>query len=217
MKIKFLAIGSRPWHLLRGYWGFACLVGEDILFDTFCNYRVLSQRLKKGNVDEASLRHVVISHNHWDHTGGLPPLIDHNPQLQVHYPALDVKTLQTGVHVTRAIEGVFDGGHIDEHALIIETLHGLCMIVGCSHPGIVPMVQAVKRDFKGRVHTVIGGLHLMDDSRQTIGACAQALQNEGVCRIAPTHCTGWRAERILKRAFGDGFVGVREGQTLDLL
>ena len=57
-----------------GEWGFAALVevdGRRLLFDTGARPDTVLQNARELNVDLASVRDVILSHNHSDHTGGL--------------------------------------------------------------------------------------------------------------------------------------------------
>ncbi|MDD3182514.1 MAG: hypothetical protein PHD48_06915, partial [Alphaproteobacteria bacterium] len=78
------------------------------------------------------------------------------------------------------------------------------------HPGIVAMVRQAKQVLGQPVTGVIGGLHLMSSPKDVIAQCAQELKDEGVTMIAPTHCTGKSAEDMFKKAFGRGYVVVKE-------
>lgn len=58
----------------RGEWGYAALVevdGRRILFDTGSEADTVQKNAAALGVDLASVEEVVISHNHFDHTGGL--------------------------------------------------------------------------------------------------------------------------------------------------
>jgi 7,8-dihydropterin-6-yl-methyl-4-(beta-D-ribofuranosyl)aminobenzene 5'-phosphate synthase len=57
-----------------GEWGFAALVeadGHRILFDTGAHTDVVLKNAKTLGIDLATVPEVVLSHNHWDHVGGL--------------------------------------------------------------------------------------------------------------------------------------------------
>lgn len=66
-------------HALIGskYWaehGLSFLIeadGEKILFDTGQTGEVIAHNLERFNEDLSDLKHVVLSHGHYDHTGGL--------------------------------------------------------------------------------------------------------------------------------------------------
>ena len=236
MDIKFLAIGSRPWELLRRYWGFSCLIDDTILFDTFSSYRVMKRRLDKASIDLKTIQNVVVSHDHWDHIGGLWGFLEEQPNVDVHLPSpANEKTMQrileTGGHVLelsnvlRINEHVylsggmqcdFRGKKITEQFLSILTDRGQTIVVGCSHPGIVPIVQRAKELFDAPVYAIVGGLHLMHSSSEEVIACANSLKEEGVVQISPTHCTGNNAEKILHNAFGNNYIPVYEGCTFSV-
>jgi 7,8-dihydropterin-6-yl-methyl-4-(beta-D-ribofuranosyl)aminobenzene 5'-phosphate synthase len=71
VNIKLLAEGHTKWDRFTRNWGISFLIGDDVLFDTFGKSKVLMQNIKKQNIDISQIRHIVISHEHWDHTTGL--------------------------------------------------------------------------------------------------------------------------------------------------
>ena len=63
-------------------WGFACLIeahGRTLLFDTGAKGQLLLSNMAQLGIDPARIEQVVISHSHWDHTGGLDALLTRNP------------------------------------------------------------------------------------------------------------------------------------------
>ena len=94
----------------------------------------------------------------------------------------------------------------DDLALIIKTLKGLVIILGCAHRGIVNTIQHA-RNITGvnTVHTVIGGTHLYPKKDFQIEKTIQALQELDVQHIGVSHCTGFKAAMKLSEAFGDRF------------
>jgi len=52
-------------------WGVSFLVDKTVLFDTGENGKLLLSNMKRLKVDLNSIQHVVISHDHYDHTSGL--------------------------------------------------------------------------------------------------------------------------------------------------
>lgn len=57
-----------------GEWGFAALLevdGERILIDTGARPETVRQNVQELKIDLTGVRHVVLTHNHGDHTGGL--------------------------------------------------------------------------------------------------------------------------------------------------
>lgn len=71
MKLMVLYDNTSRIQRLQFGWGFSCLVDERILFDTGENGQSLLENMNTLHVDISKIDAVVISHEHWDHTGGL--------------------------------------------------------------------------------------------------------------------------------------------------
>ena len=65
-------------------WGFSCLIDEHILFDTGEAPDSLFHNMDQLNVNPEKIESVVISHDHWDHTGGLWELLKKRKGLKVY-------------------------------------------------------------------------------------------------------------------------------------
>ena len=60
-----------------GEWGFSALVeadGQRILLDTGAHPETVLQNARDLNIDLSDVKDVILTHNHWDHVGGLMPL-----------------------------------------------------------------------------------------------------------------------------------------------
>lgn len=60
-----------------GEWGFAALVeadGQTVLFDTGARPDTVLRNSRELGIDLSTVDTVILSHNHWDHTGGLVAL-----------------------------------------------------------------------------------------------------------------------------------------------
>jgi 7,8-dihydropterin-6-yl-methyl-4-(beta-D-ribofuranosyl)aminobenzene 5'-phosphate synthase len=71
----------------RGEWGYAALVEVDdqkILFDTGRDPEVILHNLAALGISLAEVDHVVLSHHHGDHTGGLVALVKGQPRALSH-------------------------------------------------------------------------------------------------------------------------------------
>ena len=235
--IKLIVSGSRLWELWIKRWGLSYLIDDDILFDTFANPRVLFRNLRRFRNDIAKIRMVVISHDHWDHTGGLWKLLELRPGLKVFLPSsaesglkdrvlrmggqvidcpVDLK-LKEGVYLSGSIRGAYGGTPIIEQAMVLRSDKGLFILSGCAHPGIVAMVEHVKDSFHFPVYGVMGGFHLFEGcTDKAIRNIAVKLKESGVGLVAPTHCSGARAEKIFKEIFGSGYISSREGESISL-
>lgn len=86
----------------------------------------------------------------------------------------------------------------DEQCLVLDEGDRVVMIVGCSHPGIINMVQSVLERFQKPIHAVIGGTHLMEASEGRIYKTLARLKQMRVEQIGFCHCSGERAVQIIK-------------------
>ncbi len=100
-----------------------------------------------------------------------------------------------GTHTTGEL-----GSPIREQALAPKTPRGLVVITGCAHPGIATLVRQAKTELGDDVHLALGGFHLGGASAAQIAATIAELQELGVQRIAPSHCTGDAARRAFAEA-----------------
>lgn len=87
------------------------------------------------------------------------------------------------------------------------------MITGCAHPGIVHMVRAAGAHADQKPEAVLGGFHMAGASRAGVAEVIEGLRRLGVHQVAPSHCSGDATRRLMKEAFGEGYlpsgVGVR--------
>jgi 7,8-dihydropterin-6-yl-methyl-4-(beta-D-ribofuranosyl)aminobenzene 5'-phosphate synthase len=70
-------------------WGFSCLIEgteKTILFDTGTQPQILMHNIEVMGVDLKKVDQIVISHDHGDHTGGLPAVLEKNPEVTVFFP-----------------------------------------------------------------------------------------------------------------------------------
>ena len=105
---------------------------------------------------------------------------------------------------------------MNEVSLAIRTPRGLAVIVGCSHPGVEKVLgEAVKID--ARLHTVIGGFHLVGTSPADVDRVVTMLHDTlKIDRVAPGHCTSERGFAAFLKAFGDRFDQAGVGAVLAL-
>ncbi len=173
---------------LTADWGFACFVeahGRKILFDTGASGPILMGNMKKLGIDPESVEDIVISHSHWDHTGGLRDFLAANSDVTLFVPSsfsvrddaaanvVSVKgpvTLSEGIDSTGELRGI-------EQSLVVETGKGAVIIAGCSHPGVEEILAASSQF--GIPYALIGGLHGFDTY--------DIVKDLGI--ICATHCT----------------------------
>jgi 7,8-dihydropterin-6-yl-methyl-4-(beta-D-ribofuranosyl)aminobenzene 5'-phosphate synthase len=223
VRITYLYDNTEAAPGVRADWGFACLVegrGARVLFDTGAKPDVLRHNAQALQVDLGRLDAVVLSHDHGDHTAGFPALSP-RPGLPVFYArgfglsvvaalgksGAKLMPVSTGLEVASGMRTSDEfGTSIKEEALVIDTPDGLVVVVGCSHPGIVPMLRQIKASAGRPIYTVVGGFHLLQTPADEVTGIVAAFQELGVGRVGPTHCTGPDAIRLFREAFGDRFI-----------
>jgi 7,8-dihydropterin-6-yl-methyl-4-(beta-D-ribofuranosyl)aminobenzene 5'-phosphate synthase len=220
---------------------------NKILFDTGQGLS-LRHNAEKLNVDLKTISAVVLSHGHYDHTGGLTFALNgmNCPRLYVHPEAFSLKYarnpdgsarevgMTAGNKITASelaeivlveektmiADGLFLTGPIprttdfedtggsffkdpdcrtpdalpDDQAAFIETKHGTVVILGCAHSGVINTLQTIQTLTANRpIHTVIGGMHLLNASPERMNQTVAGLRGFNIQRLIPCHCTGFAA------------------------
>jgi 7,8-dihydropterin-6-yl-methyl-4-(beta-D-ribofuranosyl)aminobenzene 5'-phosphate synthase len=213
-------------------WGFSCLITgteKTILFDTGGDGAILMRNMERAGVDPASIDLVFLSHEHWDHTGGLGHFFEKNKNVSVYclkaFPEPFKEVVQDAgaglieadkpgdlcpaVHSTGEM-----GRRIKEHALVLDTDHGLIVITGCAHPGIVKIVERAKEKWGRDILFVMGGFHLMEHTRKQLDGIIADFTKLGVQYAAPCHCTGDGAIEAFEADYGDRFIRIGAGRII---
>ena len=249
-------------HAGDGEWGFSALVevdGHKVLYDTGASADMVLKNARALHIDLSDVEDVVLSHNHWDHVGGLMTLrrefVEANPRAmsRVHVgagifePRLDdtgrdlnglrlikAEYLATGgefvVHDEPAelLPGVWftgpvprpnpeknwnpglwlvsAGGRVEDNvpedsALVFDTDKGTVILTGCGHAGIVN-IAVYARSIAGQqpLLAVVGGLHLLAATDQTLAWTGAKLRTYGIENILAGHCTGIEATYRLRES-----------------
>lgn len=90
----------------------------------------------------------------------------------------------------------------EDQALVIDTESGLVVITGCGHAGIVNIVDLAQKQLGGRLHAVLGGLHLLEASDEQLDWTARELRGRGLAHLIGAHCTGIEALFRLRQGLG---------------
>ena len=215
-------------------WGFSCLIkhnGKAILFDTGGKADVLLANMKALRISPAAVTDIVISHNHWDHTGGLFGFLSKNHKVKVYVPASFSQAYRNEIkasgakcvgikNFTKISKDVYSSGElgavIKEQALFINTSKGLIIITGCAHPGILEMIESVKKEIEKPILAVLGGFHLASKSRAEVEKIIAEFKRLGVTHVGPCHCTGERVIRQFKKEYKDGFIPIGAGSAINI-
>jgi 7,8-dihydropterin-6-yl-methyl-4-(beta-D-ribofuranosyl)aminobenzene 5'-phosphate synthase len=218
-------------------WGFACLVNGHILFDTGEKAEYLFHNMEMMDIDLNNIDAVVISHDHWDHAGGLWELLEKGKEIKVFScpgfsKEFKEKVMQKGgilkesedfvkidenIYVTGEIAGLYKGNYIAEQALVVRTGNGINIITGCSHPGIIKIIEKVKQKFPDeKINVALGGFHLMDKEKREIELIAEKFKAIGVEEVGPTHCSGDEAQIIFKKYYMENYLSIKAGMAFEL-
>jgi 7,8-dihydropterin-6-yl-methyl-4-(beta-D-ribofuranosyl)aminobenzene 5'-phosphate synthase len=107
---------------------------------------------------------------------------------------------------------------LDDQALVADIRgHGLVVLTGCGHAGVVNTLLYVKK-LTGRkhLHAVIGGFHLNGPRFEPlIGPTCDAFAELEPDYLVPAHCTGWKATHALAARFPDAFLQNSVGTRFD--
>lgn len=245
--------------------------GKKLLFDTGATGAFIDNAKALG-IDLAATDEVIISHAHFDHSGGVKRLLAEYPAVrsfvlaqeyfepkykrigeEVRYigSRFDQKDLEQAdarvlwVSATTALcRGVYlikgfmrdtayetmnpdfvladkMGGYCtdpfeDEIALAVETPHGLVVVVGCSHCGVVNLLHTVSAVLHKPIYGVVGGSHLMDAPDSRIQQTVADLKQMGLRRLWLSHCTGEGAAACFAEAFGHAYQDNHTGSVIEL-
>lgn len=106
---------------------------------------------------------------------------------------------------------------MDDQSLIIKTEQGLFVILGCSHAGIINILNyAVEKTGESRIHTVIGGTHFWNVSEEQKEKSIQALKEAKIKRLGVSHCTGFEVSMRLVKELGERFFFCNVGAVVEI-
>jgi 7,8-dihydropterin-6-yl-methyl-4-(beta-D-ribofuranosyl)aminobenzene 5'-phosphate synthase len=105
----------------------------------------------------------------------------------------------------------------DDQALFIDSPTGLVVVLGCAHAGVINTLRWIRQVSADKpVHTVMGGMHLVNASEQRVERTIADLKQIGVSRLIPAHCTGAQATARLWQAFGEQWVPCPVGSVVEV-
>lgn len=225
-------------HKLHAGRGLSLLIDERVLFDTGESGVALMENMNTLGVDIEKIKAVVISHDHWDHQGGVGELLRLREGLLIYgcsdmreeWESEIVKTgnrfeiaramteISDGLFLSGEIIGKYKGKEIAEQALVIRSEKGLSMLTGCAHPGILKMAEKVKEHFKeDHFYAVIGGMHMLHESRPVAKITVHMLsRGMNVEKIGPTHCSGEEVMELFRQEYRQNFLALEVGGILEV-
>lgn len=217
---------------LKSDWGYSIIIeglDKEILFDTGTKPDIFESNFRKMGLNPDRIDFLVISHEHRDHTGGIPAFVKMKRDIPVIFPysfsnSFKKKMVGLGLEPilvnepAKICENLYSSGEFDfqvpEQALVLNTKQGLVIMTGCSHPGIVEMLKEIKSKFNKNVFMVFGGFHLLEKSEKEMDTIITEMKALGVIKCGATHCTGDKQITMIKNAFGVNYFELGVGNTI---
>jgi 7,8-dihydropterin-6-yl-methyl-4-(beta-D-ribofuranosyl)aminobenzene 5'-phosphate synthase len=256
----------------HGFSAWVELDDKKILFDTGQTGAFAGNAEQLG-IDLSEADGVILSHGHYDHTGGVPALLTklkkktpvyigkefflpkyklledgnykyngtpfkkeqlaENAMAEQYYIEDTVTKISGNLILfknfsrtndfekvnpkffVRTEQGLVQDLFPDEIALGIVTGQGLVLLVGCSHVGIVNILETVRKTMSIPIAAIIGGTHLVEAREDRLEKTIEAFRVHGVKTIAVSHCTGEAGMALLQKEFPDGFVLNNTGNVME--
>lgn len=241
---------------LKGEFGLSMLIedGEiSFIFDTGKTGEFVSNAEKMG-IDLKNIKNMVLSHSHFDHTGGVRTFIEkcssdfnlyisktffqekHRITDLIHeflgnnfdeeyikksgikinfidtdeYKLSERITLHTNFKSMNDFETptryyfrkIYDDYILDnmedEIVVSVDTKEGLLIICGCSHIGIVNIIENIRTRTNKKIYGVVGGLHLTKASEERMNKVLEYFTENNIKFFGVSHCTGEKFIEKLK-------------------
>jgi 7,8-dihydropterin-6-yl-methyl-4-(beta-D-ribofuranosyl)aminobenzene 5'-phosphate synthase len=232
VKVTVLYDNTTSGSEFKADWGFAALVEgteKTILFDTGTKGDILMQNLKAAKVDLSKAGALVISHAHGDHVGGLMEVLPRMQGASAYVPASSppslLEVMWQGDVLLVAPKGPRAvckdvwltgemGEEIKEQALVLATPKGLVVLTGCSHPGIVRILERSVEVGNQKIYAVMGGFHLLEHSDSAIAEIVTRFRELGVQKVGASHCTGEKAIAAFRKAYSSDFIELGAGRVV---
>jgi 7,8-dihydropterin-6-yl-methyl-4-(beta-D-ribofuranosyl)aminobenzene 5'-phosphate synthase len=104
---------------------------------------------------------------------------------------------------------------LPELTLSLETSEGDVIIVGCSHSLVEKIIQETQSFTNNNTALVYGGYHLLPYEETDISRLVLKMKNEmNIKKVAPAHCTGHLAFKILKDHYQENYLFAGLGEEL---
>lgn len=123
-------------------------------------------------------------------------------------------------------DGTFKLDHFHHEIVMAIKENGrLVVFTGCSHSGILNMLDTVAREFEGvPIKAVVGGFHLvtappfnfMAGSKREVEELARSVLEYPVEMTYTGHCTGTKAFSILKAVMGERISDIQTGSSFEV-
>lgn len=121
------------------------------------------------------------------------------------------------------VEGQFEdkahdckNNNLPELSLSMKTNKGQVLITGCSHTGVESIIKETKTYTQDKIELVYGGFHMIPFNRKQTETLVGMIRNDlQVHRVAPAHCTGHLAFKLLMDTYGSDYLYAGLGQQIE--
>jgi 7,8-dihydropterin-6-yl-methyl-4-(beta-D-ribofuranosyl)aminobenzene 5'-phosphate synthase len=213
-------------------WGFSSLIeirDKNVLFDTGAEGRILLHNMGKMKIDPQVIDGIFLSHEHWDHTGGLYDLLKRNKKAGLYLLKSFSKDFIDELELSgrkivqidssaKIFEDVYSTGplgeKIEEQSLVISSEKGLVVISGCAHPNVAKIAEKAQEILDQNIYILMGGFHLLEKKDSEIKSVIRQIRDLGVKKVGPCHCTGYAAIDLFKREYKKDFIEIGAGRVI---
>ncbi len=210
MKLKIIYDNNTADRRLNSGWGLSCLLDDNILFDTGDNGSALLDNFQILDINPLAVQKIFISHDHWDHWGGLWDFIEKYRHPEVHYSngfseefkqrisgykvktvvRNDIYELAPDIIVSRDFRFTYKSVKMTERVLICLGEKAV-ILSGCAHPGILTIADQLQTEFPDLdIGGIAGGFHLESASNEEVYEFFKTAAGRFSYRFIPLHCSG---------------------------
>jgi 7,8-dihydropterin-6-yl-methyl-4-(beta-D-ribofuranosyl)aminobenzene 5'-phosphate synthase len=102
----------------------------------------------------------------------------------------------------------------EELVVVVRTDHGLVIVSGCAHRGIINSINAVSDYFHENICGVVGGTHLVTADANRMLRTVQEFEKINASKLVLGHCNGFEAQCLFKNKFKEVFQPLECGKML---
>ena len=246
--------------------------GKKILFDTGQSGDFI-KNAEKLKIDLNNLDYVILSHGHYDHSGGFRKLVEDtsksfkllvgNGFFNKKYKLIEGESYkfngnsfdeefasQNNIFIKYINEDLFNitediiifsnferkndfeilnrkfyikkndkyviDDFSDEIVLGVKHEKGLVVILGCSHVGLVNILETIIQRTGMPIYAIVGGSHLIEADEMRLNNTINYLKEKNINIFRLSHCTGDSAVEELESQFGSKFIYNNTGNVIEL-
>lgn len=117
----------------------------------------------------------------------------------------DFETRNLNMKIKKEEEYIVDTFE-EEVVMGFDTEKGLVILLGCSHPGILNIIDTIVKRTGKKIYAVLGGTHLVEANEKRINKTIEHLEKLDIKVIGVSHCTGEKAIEMFKEKCEDFFI-----------